>query len=179
MNDALFVRGFEGLADLARVIERLVERERTGQRLAVHQLHHQRPFFDPVDGCDVRMIQRGQHLRFALEAGEAVGIGSESVGKDFDGDFASELGVGGAPDLAHAPFAELRDDSEVCDRLLRAHRVVQGMVSLSGRITCYAEVMPVLCPPVDVRWRSRPLPKFMVGPNAINGRQAGISFPEL
>jgi hypothetical protein len=39
----------------------------------------------------------------------------------------------------------------VCDRLLRAHRVVQGMVSLSGRITGYAEVMPVLCPPVDVR----------------------------
>jgi len=27
--------------------------------------------------------------------------------------------------------------------------VVQGMVSLSSRITVYAEVMPVLCPPVD------------------------------
>ena len=59
----------------------------------------------------------------------------------YNGDFPIQLGVGGSPDFAHAPFAELRDDSEVCDRLLRAHRVVQGMVSLSGRITGYAEVL--------------------------------------
>jgi hypothetical protein len=68
-----------------------------------------------------------------------------------------KLGVSGAVDNAHTAFAELRDDSEVCDRLLRAHRVVQGMVSLSGRITRYAEVMPVLCPPVDVKWGFRKL----------------------
>ena len=128
-----------------------------GERRAVDQFKHEGTLFDAVDRGDVGVVQRCQNLCFARETGEAIGIGGEGVGENFDGDIAVELGVSGAVDNAHTAFAELRDDSEVCDRLLRAHRVVQGMVSLSGRITGFAEVMPVLCPPVDVRWAYRKL----------------------
>jgi hypothetical protein len=32
-------------------------------------------------------------------------------------------------------------------------------------------------PQLPRKWGSRPLPKFMVGPNAINGRQRRLSAP--
>jgi hypothetical protein len=34
---------------------------------------------DPVDGADVRMIQRGQHPRLALEPRATIGVGREDV----------------------------------------------------------------------------------------------------
>jgi hypothetical protein len=52
-----------------------------------------------------------------------------------------ELGVGGAPDFAHAAFAQLGGDSVMGDGLRRTHRVIPGIVSLSmafriaGRVT--------------------------------------------
>jgi hypothetical protein len=36
-----------------------------------------------VNVRDVRVVQRGEDLRFALEAGEAIGIGGEGLGQDF------------------------------------------------------------------------------------------------
>ena len=46
-------------------------REAIGQRLAVEQLHHQEVdavlMPDVVDGADVRVVQRGNRARFALE----------------------------------------------------------------------------------------------------------------
>ena len=51
------------------------------------------------------MVERGEDLGFSGEAGEAVGVGGEGVGKDFAGDFAVELGLGGAIDGSHAAFA--------------------------------------------------------------------------
>ncbi len=56
------------------------------------------------------MVERGQHLRFALKAGEAGRVGGELARQDFEGDFALELGVGGAVDLTHAAHAEGADD---------------------------------------------------------------------
>ena len=50
---------------------------------------------------DVRMIERGEHLRFALEARQALGVVRERVGQDLDRDVASELRVAGAIHLAH------------------------------------------------------------------------------
>ena len=41
-------------------------------------------FFEAVDGADVRMIQRGEQSRFALEAREPVGVRREQRGQDFD-----------------------------------------------------------------------------------------------
>ena len=59
---------------------------------------------------DVRVIQRGERLRLAREAGEAIGIGSERLRQDLDRDVAIEPRVARAIDLAHAAGAEQRDD---------------------------------------------------------------------
>ena len=59
------------------------------------------------------MVQRGEHLGFAGEAGQAVGILREGVGQNFDGDFAIQFGVGGALHLAHASLAEFGGDAVV------------------------------------------------------------------
>ena len=81
-----------------------------GQRFALDQLQDQAAhavcFFDAVDGADVRMIERGEHPRFALEARAAFRIGGERRRQDFDRDLASERIVVGAVHLAHAADAE-------------------------------------------------------------------------
>ena len=59
---------------------------------------------------DVRMVQRGEHFGFALEARQPLGIGGDGRRQDLDGDVALQLGVAGAIDLAHAANAERRDD---------------------------------------------------------------------
>ena len=55
---------------------------------------------------DVRMIQRRERLRFALEPREPLGIARERVGQDLDRDVAIELRIAGAIHLAHAPGAK-------------------------------------------------------------------------
>ena len=95
------------------------ERDRTApealsQVFALDELHDQAAnraaFLETVDMRDVRMVERRQHLRFALEPREPFGIGGEQIRQDFDGDVAIELRVAGAVDLAHAALADQRDD---------------------------------------------------------------------
>ena len=47
------------------------------------------------------MIQRGEHLRFALEARQTVGIAANDVGQDLERDVALQLRVARAIHLAH------------------------------------------------------------------------------
>ena len=56
------------------------------------------------------MVQRGEELRFALEAGQPIGIAGEEVGQDLERDVAPEPRVAGAKHLSHSPGAELADD---------------------------------------------------------------------
>ena len=99
--------------------QRLIDRDcalldAVSQGRPFYQLQHQRPralgFFDTVDGGYVGMIERGEDLRFPLEAGQPVGISGEGVGQDLQRDLSIELRVGGMPDLSHAPLAEERGD---------------------------------------------------------------------
>ena len=82
--------------------------------LALDQLHHDRAdavaVLQAVDRRDVGMVQRRQHLGFALEARQALGIGGERRRQDLDRHLALEPRVGGAIDLAHTAGAERRDD---------------------------------------------------------------------
>jgi hypothetical protein len=55
---------------------------------------------------DVGMIEGSQHLRFALEAGEMIGVPSHRLGKRFDGDIAIQLGIERPIHLAHPPSTD-------------------------------------------------------------------------
>ncbi len=123
MDDAEVVGGFEGLGNLPRDGQGLRQGDRParddrGQVLTLDQLHDEstrtawcRPGFEAVDLRDVRVIQRGQGLRFAREARQPLGIEGEVFGEDLDGNVAIELRVPRTIDLTHAAFAELLQDA--------------------------------------------------------------------
>ena len=74
-------------------------------------------FLEAVDLRDVRMIERREHLRFALEPRQPIGIGRERVRQDLDRDVAIQLRVAGAIHLAHAAAPQERldlADAEPC-----------------------------------------------------------------
>jgi hypothetical protein len=83
-----------------------------GDAAALHVLHHQvrvaggrRAAIDQRD--DVRMVQRGEHLPFQLEAPGHEGI-RDGAARHFDGDVVIEVAVGarGEVDRAHAAAPE-------------------------------------------------------------------------
>ena len=125
MDDPLLVRRVERIGQLSRHGHGLAHRqgaalEAIGQRAAGDELEDQKSLrarsvagwnlFEPVDCGDVRMVQRGEDLRFTLEAADAIGIQLCRIGEDLDGDVASEAGITRAIHLAHAAFAEFGDD---------------------------------------------------------------------
>ena len=57
------------------------------------------------------MVQRGEHLRFALEAGKPVGICASSSGRTLQRDIAIELRIARTEYLAHPADADAGDDS--------------------------------------------------------------------
>ncbi len=57
--------------------------------------------FETIDGGDVRMIQRGEEVRFALKPGDPLGIVDEAVRDHLEGHLASELRVARAIHFAH------------------------------------------------------------------------------
>ena len=86
---------------------------RLGERRAPDQFHDERlrlawtAAFEAVDRRDVRVVQGGEHLRLALEAGDALGIGRKGRRQNLDRDVTIELGIACAVDLAHAAGAQL------------------------------------------------------------------------
>ena len=63
-------------------------------------------FADVVQRADVRVVQAGDGLRFALEALLHLGVVGEVRRQDLDRDRAVQPRVGGLVDLAHAAGAE-------------------------------------------------------------------------
>ena len=119
MDDSLLVSRRERLGDLPCNRQRLVERDRSardaiGQRRAVHVLEHQRRrgagLLHAVDRGDVRMIEGGQDLRFALEARQAFGVVRHLGQQHLDGDLAFQARVGCPIHGPHAAFAEQGGD---------------------------------------------------------------------
>jgi len=129
MGDALFVRRFERIGNLTRVVQRRFERLRTVERFSVHQFHHQCAILDRIDLRNVWMIQRRQHPGLAREPRHAVGVWREGLRQDFDGHVAAELSVGRAPDFAHATLAQLGGDVVVRNGGRWTHPLGYGMIS--------------------------------------------------
>ena len=56
------------------------------------------------------MIQRGEDFRFALKAGQSVGVGCQRRWEDLDGDLTLQLRVRRPIDFPHPTHADLRGD---------------------------------------------------------------------
>ena len=56
------------------------------------------------------MIERGQHLGFALESGQPIRIRRERLGKHLDRHVSVKVGVSGSIHLPHTAFADLGGD---------------------------------------------------------------------
>ena len=91
MDDALLVRRIQRVGDLPRDRQRLVDR-RAGRRSSrsasvgpstSSSTSAGRPvdLLDAVDRGDVRMVERREHSRLALESREAIRIAAERCGQ--------------------------------------------------------------------------------------------------
>src|SRR5215471_17135566 len=121
MDDAFLMRGFESLRNLLGDAERLIDGYRPAgdaliEALAINEFEDQElravDLFEAVNLRDVWMVERGEHLRFATEPGDAFGIVRERGGQDLQRDVTTELGVLRAVDLAHATGTDGSDDFE-------------------------------------------------------------------
>jgi hypothetical protein len=119
MDDAALVRRGESLRDLMRPVDRAADGEARllqplAQRRSFEQLHHRVRdavlAAEIVNGEDVRMGERGDRSRLALETRQRLRLVRHHVGDDFDRDVAAQALIVRAPDLAHATRADRRDD---------------------------------------------------------------------
>ena len=137
-----------------------------GQIVALDQFHDESVlacgFLEPVDRGDVRMIQGRERLGLALEPRQALEVSRERIGKDLDGDLATERRVRRSVHLSHAPFADCCGN--FVDAKVRAgcegqglrdyRRARQALVELNGGYTLW-----LTSPAVTSRLRaaSRPI----------------------
>ena len=84
--------------------------EPLGQVLAGDELEHEERLavrlVEAVDRGDVRVVERGEQVRLAPEAREALFVPRELGRQHLDRDLAVELGVARAEHFAHPPGAE-------------------------------------------------------------------------
>ena len=119
VHDARTVRLVEGTCDLNGVLQRLVERQPTffkpaGKRFAFEILHHEERgaaiLAYVVQRADVRVIERGNRARFAIESFAELWVRGEVRGKDFDCYPTIEPRVASEIDLAHPSRADEREN---------------------------------------------------------------------
>ena len=79
---------------------------------------------DVVDGCDIRMIQRGCGLRFAREALHAVRVRRELSGQNLQRDGPVQSRIVREIHLTHAAGTEQRHDLVVTERSADERRLV-------------------------------------------------------
>src|ERR1700675_3217687 len=127
MDYSLRVCGIEGIGELDAQIEHRCDLQRLAsdpmpKRLPVEQFHGDEGspigIINFVDRADVRVVQRGRSLGFPLKTTEGLGVVSEFVGKELQGDVATELYILGLIDNAHAAATQLLDDAVVRDCLV-------------------------------------------------------------
>ena len=63
------------------------------ERRSFDELEDEGVFLGAIDGGDVRVVERREHLRFATKPRETLRVRREILGQHFDRDVPSELGV--------------------------------------------------------------------------------------
>ncbi len=118
LHDTVLVGVLEALGDLLRDRDRIVDRdgavaESRGEVLAFDQLEREGDdavrLLEAVDGGDPGMVERGEDVRFAPQAGDALAVLREGGRQHLDRNVASELGIPRTKHLAHAACAEGRE----------------------------------------------------------------------
>src|SRR3989442_4314137 len=113
------MRFVQCVGDLRPEVEWLFEWKRVlfeafGQRFPLDAFHSEIInavlMTDIMQGANIRMIQAGNGLRFALEALLANRIRGELRGQNFDRDGALQPRVAGAVNFAHAPRTKRHAD---------------------------------------------------------------------
>ena len=99
---------------------------------------------EPVDRGDVGMVERGEHLRLALEATHDLRVLGQRFGDELERDVAMEAAVGRPVDDSHAALAELLDDGVAADAL-PDHAVSTSMPLRSVRSWSNQRVTSVRC----------------------------------
>ncbi len=119
VDDSLAVGRGEAGGDLSGPIGRSADRRNSvgkdfSKRLALEELHdgigRLTVRSEIEDGEDVRVVQRRNRVRLALEARERVGVLRERFRKHFDRDIAMELRVLRAVNLSHPPGTQGGED---------------------------------------------------------------------
>jgi hypothetical protein len=81
-----------------------------GEHSSLHELQHQgaqtADVFEPMDGRDVRVTERGQHAGFGHEARHAIVLIGKDARQDLQRDVATELRIACAIDVAHPARAD-------------------------------------------------------------------------
>ncbi|MCX6545199.1 MAG: hypothetical protein NTV05_12425 [Acidobacteria bacterium] len=95
---------------LAGVVESGGHVERPAKRIPLHQFQHEVVeavrLLEAVDRGDVRVVERRQRPRLAVDACQAAGVARELGRQRLDRDVAAELAVVGAVHLAHSAGAD-------------------------------------------------------------------------
>ncbi len=110
MDDPFTVGSLQRAGDLRSQLEHLLDRQRLAihvllERPAFEQLHDQElpplVFSHVVNRADVRIVQRGCGVCFALEALLRTGFSGETRGQNLDRDVSIETRVSGTVNFAH------------------------------------------------------------------------------
>src|SRR5262249_15785108 len=110
MHDAFGMGGGQPVGNLLSVVNNNAHRQRAfvqlfAQYFAFQQFGHNEwvalVIADVVHRQNVWVIERRGSESLLLEAEQSVGVLRKRGGQDFDGDFAVEPSVAGAPDFAH------------------------------------------------------------------------------
>jgi hypothetical protein len=79
-------------------------------RRALDELHDDRAraiaLLGPVNLRNERMVEGGEHSRFALETRQPIRVVDHRLGQDLDGDITIELGIARPIDFSQPPDAE-------------------------------------------------------------------------
>ena len=73
------------------------------------QLHHDGVVFESVDRSDVGVVERREHLGFAVKPRQAVRIVRDGSEQYFDRDVPIEFRIAGAIHLSHSSYAQQSD----------------------------------------------------------------------
>src|SRR6476646_5543463 len=106
----------ERIQNLPGQRERLLQRQRSGQRLALDVLHDQVIRPNVVQRADMGMIQRRNRMRLALEPL------AETVTACLDSNDAAQARVARLPNLPHPTLAQWREDFVRPKSVTRAKR---------------------------------------------------------